>query len=138
MKHRLPSLTLPAMKTILKLSIFAACVGWACVGLLRAQAQAPRAQADTDRASWVEKCLKDFESIRVGVTRGEIEGKLRRDGGLQGVSPVRFAHPACGYFKVDVEFEFKRDAAGQNRAIQSGDDKSTRVSKPYIERPFTD
>jgi hypothetical protein len=72
------------------------------------------------------------------MTRGEIEGKLSKDGGLQGVSPVRFAHPACGYFKVDVEFEFKRDAADQNRAIQNKDDKATRVSKPYIERPFLD
>jgi len=126
------------MKTILKFSIIVAFLGWACFALLRAQAQAPRAQLDTDRANWVEKCLKDFESIKVGMTRGEIEGKLSKDGGLQSVSPVRFAHPACGYFKVDVEFEFKRDAADQNRAVQNKEDKSTRVSKPYIERPFSD
>ena|ERR1019366_8657870 len=126
------------MKTILKISIVAACVGWACVALLRAQAEAPRAHPDTDRAKWVEKCLRDFESIKTGMTRGEIEGKLSTDGGIQSVSPVRFAHPACGYFKIDVEFEFKRDAADQNRAIQGNGDKATRVSKPYIERPFND
>jgi hypothetical protein len=60
------------------------------------------------------------------------------DGGLQGASPVRFAHPACAYFKIDVEFEFKRNAADQGRAIASKDDKATKVSKPYIESPILD
>ena len=70
--------------------------------------------------------------------RGQVEAKLTIDGGLQSVSPVRFAHPACGYFKIDVEFEFKRNAADQNRAIADKADKVTKVSKPYIERPFAD
>jgi hypothetical protein len=87
---------------------------------------------------WVETCLKDFESIKAGMTRGQIEAKLSKDGGLQSVSPVRFAHPACGYFKVDVGFQFKRDAGDQNRAIENKDDKATSVSKPYIESPFAD
>ena len=126
------------MKTILRFSIFAACAGWACVALLRAQAPPPRARPDENRTQWVESCLKDFESIKAGMTRGQLEAKLTMDGGLQGVSPVRFAHPACGYFKMDVEFEHKRDAANQGRAIADKADKVTKVSKPYIERPFAD
>ncbi len=126
------------MKTISRFSTFAACAGWAYVALLHAQAPPPRAQPDQDRTQWVESCLKDFESIKAGLTRGQVEAKLTMDGGLQGVSPVRFAHPGCGYFKVDVEFEFKRNAADQNRAIADKADKVTKVSKPYIERPFAD
>jgi hypothetical protein len=126
------------MKTILRFTIFAACAGWACVALLRAQAPPPRAQPDKDRTQWVESCLKDFESIKAGMTRGQVEAKLSMDGGLQGVSPARFAHPACGYLKIDVEFEFKRNAADQNRAIVDKADKVTKVSKPYIQRPFAD
>ena len=72
------------------------------------------------------------------MTRGQVEARLTTDGGLQGVSPVRFAHPACAYFKVDVAFEVKRNAADQNRALVDKADKVTKVSKPYIERPFSD
>ena len=126
------------MKAILRFSIFVACAGWACVALLHAQAPPPRAQPDKDRIQWVESCLKDFESIKAGMTRGQVDAKLTMDGGLQGVSPVRFAHPACAYFKIDVEFEHKRNAADQNRAIADKADKVTKVSKPYIERPFAD
>ena len=126
------------MKTILRFSICAACAGWACIALLRAQAPSQRAQPDKDYTRWVESCLKDFESVKVGMTRGQVESKLSMDGGLQGVSPVRFVHPACGYFKVDVQFEYKRNAADQNRAILDKADKVTKVSKPYIERPFFD
>ena len=126
------------MKNTVRLSIVAACVGWTCVALLRAQAPPPRTQPDKDHTQWVESCLKDLESVKPGTTRGQVEGKLSKDGGLQGVSPVRFAHPACGYFKIDVEFEFKRNTADQNRAISDTADKVTKVSKPYIERPFSD
>ncbi|HEY5909545.1 MAG TPA: hypothetical protein VJA21_02960 [Verrucomicrobiae bacterium] len=126
------------MKTILGFSIFAACAGWAWVALLHGQAPPPRAQPDKVLTQWVESCLKDFESIKVGMTRGQVEAKLSMDGGLQGISPARFSHPACGYFKIDVEFDFKRNAADQNRAIVDKADKVTKVSKPYIERPFAD
>lgn len=126
------------MKTILRFTIFAACAGWACVALLHAQAPPPKAHPDKDRTQWVESCLKNLESIKAGMTRGQVEAKLTMDGGLQSVSPVRFAHPACGYFKVDVEFEFKRNAADQGRAIADKADKVAKVSKPYIERPFID
>ncbi len=90
------------------------------------------------RIQWVEKCLKDFESIKPGMTSSEIEKKFPMDGGLQSVSPVRFIHSSCPYFKIDVEFAFKRNPDDQNRAIWGKEDKSTKVSKPYIERPALD
>jgi hypothetical protein len=88
--------------------------------------------------AWVEHCLEDFESIKVGSSRGGLEQNFKLDGGLQGASPVRFCHPACPYFKVDVEFDFKRYAADQNRAVAEKNDKVLHVSKPYLERPFMD
>jgi len=83
-------------------------------------------------------CFRIFESITNGMTRAEVERKLTIDGGLRGVSQVRFIDPACPGFKIDVEFDFKKDASDQNRAIESKDDKVIRVSKPYLERPFQD
>jgi hypothetical protein len=35
---------------------------------------------------------------------------------------------------MDVEFDFKRNPADQNRAVWGRDDKATKVWKPYIER----
>lgn len=83
-------------------------------------------------------CFKNFESITNGMTRGEVEKKLTMDGGLTGVSPVRFIDPKCPGFKINVEFDFKKDAADQGRAIMGRDDKVIHVSKPYLERPFMD
>jgi hypothetical protein len=83
-------------------------------------------------------CLKNFESITNGMTRAEVEKRLTMDGGLQGISPVRFIDPSCPAFKINVEFDFKKDAADQGRAIFGKDDKVIRVSKPYLERPFMD
>jgi len=97
-----------------------------------------KSQSNNDSTQWVESCLKDFEFVKVGMTRSQVESKLSKDGGLHTASQVHFVHPACRYFKIDVEFEFKRDAADQNRAIKGKDDRVTKVSKPYIERPFSD
>ncbi|MBL7214470.1 MAG: hypothetical protein ISS71_02195 [Phycisphaerae bacterium] len=87
---------------------------------------------------WVIKCLKDYEFIKPGVTRAEIMRKFPMDGGLQTISPVRFVHPECSFFKVDVSFTFERDYTDQGRAIMGKNDKVVEVSKPYIENPFYD
>lgn len=126
------------MNTILKFFSAAACVGLVCVALLHAQPDLAGQPSGTDHAKWVESCLKDFESIKVGMTRSEIEGKLSQDGGLQSVSTGRFCHPACASFKIDVEFDCTRDPANQGRAMLGKGDKVTKVSKPYIQRPFED
>jgi len=91
-----------------------------------------------NHSKWVAQCLKDFQTLKPGMTRNEIKGKFPMDGGLQGVSPVRFVHPSCPYFKIDVEFEFKRNPHDQNRAIVGKDDRSTKFSRPYIEAPHMD
>ena len=98
----------------------------------------PSAPGTAIDGSRVEQCLKDLESITNGMTRAQVGSKLRPDGGLRSASPVRFVHPECPYFKINVEFEFKRDPADQNRAVESGDDKVIRVSKPSLERPVSD
>jgi ankyrin repeat protein len=98
----------------------------------------PQTTPDKNFTTLVEKCLEDFESIKAGMTRREVESKLAMDGGIQGVSPVRFTHPTCPIFKIDVEFDFHKNAADQNRAVLGKDDKVIHASKPYIERPFLD
>ena len=82
--------------------------------------------------------LKAFASITNGMTRGAVEKTFMLDGGFQGASPVRLLHSSCPLFKVNVEFDFKRNAADQNRAVIGPEDKVIRVSKPYLQRPFMD
>lgn len=84
--------------------------------------------------SWVQKCLRDFESVKVGMTRAEIEKKLPMDGGIHLIHLVRFVHPECRYFKIDVEFDVKKNDKGDK--MQSPDDYAKTISKPYIETPF--
>jgi hypothetical protein len=83
-------------------------------------------------------CFTNFTAITNGMTRAEVKKRLSMDGGLRSASPIRFLDPRCPGFKIAVEFEFKRDAADQNRAVESPDDRVTGVSKPYLERPFLD
>jgi hypothetical protein len=83
-------------------------------------------------------CLKNFEAITNGMTRAEVEKRLTMDGGLQGVSPVRFVDPGCPGFKINVEFDSKQNPNDLNRAVRANDDKVIRVSKPYPEPPFVD
>lgn len=92
----------------------------------------------TDLEKSVIQCLDDFNAIRPGMTRREVEEKFPIDGGIHTVSPVRFLHPDCYYFKVDVSFSYETDPTNQNRAIWSGVDKVICVSAPYIEYPYSD
>lgn len=126
------------MKKIRYLSIILGATLLTIIGLSVDKEQKPKTEIKREYIAWVEKCLKDFQSIQVGMTRGEIEEKFPLDGGLQGVSPVIFTHPECPYFKIDVSFEFQRDKNDQNRAIWSPDDKVIKTSKPYIEMPYSD
>lgn len=82
--------------------------------------------------------LRNFEAITNGMTRAEVERRLKMDGGLQGASPVRFIDPKCRGVKIGVEFDFKKDAADQGCAITNAADTVVRVSKPYLEPPFMD
>jgi len=115
-----------------------ACIGFLTLFSVVALAEDQPEKQETQRAEWVQACLKDFESIKAGMTREQVEKKFPMDGGLQTASPTRFVHPQCRYFKIEVGFEFQRNEADGNRALMGKTDKVIAVSKPYIERPFAD
>lgn len=91
-----------------------------------------------DRLRWIKKCIADFKKVKLGMTREEVGKLLPWDGGFQGFVAVRFCHPECRFFKVDVEFSVKRNPSDQDRVINSPKDKVVAVSKPYIEYPIMD
>jgi|GEM_PF-2352872 len=91
-----------------------------------------------DKTQWIEKCIKDFQSIKVDMTRREVEAKFHHDGGFYSKACMRFLDPDCNFIKVDVYFDFRRNPNDQNRAVFSDDDKVTKVGPPYLEYPCCD
>jgi hypothetical protein len=77
-----------------------------------------------------------FAVIKPGMTRIEVEKLFPKDGGLNGLSHVRFQHPGANYVKVDVRFNCRRDQDG--RATISPDDKVRSISLPYLQRLIFD
>jgi hypothetical protein len=92
------------------------------------QRTTPEKQA---RIQWVEKCLKDLQSIKPGMTRGQMLKILGEEGGLYSPGWGHYVHKECPYFKVDIEFAFTRDKDG--RGQWKPDDKITKVTRPYID-----
>ena len=110
-----------------------------CVGapVLNA-AGPPDTRVQQERLEWVRKCMTDLESIKPGMTRAHLNKLLRMDGGLQDLVTVRYLHPQCPYFKINVTFTVMRNHADQGRVVPTQDDKVVSVSKPYLENPAFD
>ena len=83
------------------------------------------------RKEWVAKCLREMQSVKVGMTRKDLAKVLTTEGGLYSPGWGHYVHPECPYFKVDVEFAFTRDKSGYG--VWKPTDKITKVSKPYLE-----
>ena len=123
------------MRSILTQSIVVVCVAVFGISLLHAD---PNPELDKDKLQLVQKCLTDFQTIKAGITRRQVESKFRLDGGFQSIVTVCYVHPTCQYFKIDVEFDVQHNPAEQGRVIKGMGDKVIRVSKPYIEAPNID
>ncbi|MEI6860936.1 MAG: hypothetical protein WCL04_01625 [Verrucomicrobiota bacterium] len=126
------------MKTISARNIVAFCIAILGISLLHAADQSPKAEMNKDGSAWVQRCLADFQTIKVGMTRSQVESKFTQDGGVSTPGETCFTHPTCPYFKISVEFDFQRNPADQGRAIWGKDNKIIRVSKPYLENPYID
>ncbi|MFQ5351157.1 MAG: hypothetical protein ACE5EG_12010 [Thermoanaerobaculia bacterium] len=80
--------------------------------------------------------LAEVERVRPGMTFEEFSLFFHRDGGLVSPPPHRFVHVLCPFIKLDVEFEGE-DVGGPYRRFPP-DARIARVSKPYLEQPYTD
>ena len=84
-----------------------------------------------ERKEWVAKCLKEMQSVKVGMTRKDLAKVLTTEGGIYSPGWGHYVHPECPYFKVDVAFAFTRGKGGHGTWKPT--DKITKVSKPYLE-----
>jgi hypothetical protein len=84
----------------------------------------------SEQARWIRENLPELESVRVGMTRGELLKVFMQEGGISTRTWRHYVYRKCVYVKVDVEFA----AVGNTDSGEEGpDDKITKISKPYLQ-----
>ena len=90
----------------------------------------------SEQARWIRENLPELESIKVGMTRGELLKVFMEEGGISARTWQRYVYRKCGYVKVDVEFAPASDK--DNTPRDRPDDRITKISKPYLELSIMD
>jgi hypothetical protein len=93
-----------------------------------------RSGAD-EHTQWIVKSLKEIETVKIGMTRGELLKVFTEEGGLSTRTWRRYVYRECPYIKVDVEFEPVGDT---KNPAQSPGDKIIKISKPFLEWSIVD
>ena len=88
-----------------------------------------------EHTAWIAKSLKEMESVKAGMTRGELLKVFKEEGGISTRKWRRYAYRDCRYIKVDVEFE---PAGDPNQMNPNSLDKITKISKPFLEWSIAD
>ncbi len=96
----------------------------------------PRTGSESSSAcTIVRKALDDSQRIKPGMKRRQIEEYFKPDGGLQFPDNTRYVYRACGYIKLEVQFDASPLRGGN---LISPDDTVRTASKLYIEYPTMD
>lgn len=109
-----------------------------CVSLLflgTPPAGNPRAeqQGNANECQFLKQVLNDYQHVRIGSTRRDVERYFTLGGGGQFPSKARYVHPKCNYLHVEVGFELLKPEEGS-----SPEDKVVEVSRLYVEYPAKD
>ena len=106
-----------------------------------AQSASPE-QSAQDHIAWVTHTLEKMETIKPGMTRGELLKVFETEGGFSTALRRTFVSRDCPYFKVDVEFKAvpqpDRGNAGFVTSVEDNRDIIVSVSKPYLQFSITD
>jgi hypothetical protein len=90
---------------------------------------------DSEQTRWIGANLGELQSIKVGMTRGQLLKVFMEEGGISTRTWRCYVYRRCPLVKVDVEFA---PASNPNSQKQSPDDRITKISKPYLERVVVD
>ena len=88
---------------------------------------------NADHVAWVMRSLERMESIKPGMTRGDLMRLFTTEGGLQ--TGKSFVFRECPYFKVTVEW---MPGGAADPAIGKPSDVIKSISRPYIQRMIID
>src|SRR5262245_50539467 len=91
---------------------------------------------EQDATSWVRQALSEIETVKVGMSRGQLLSVFTTEGGLSSGLQRTYVYRQCPNIKVDVEFEPvgrpARDAEGRVTLVESEQDRITKISRPYL------
>ena len=89
-----------------------------------------------EHTEWIARSLKEIESVKVGMTRGDLLRVFKEEGGISTRTWRRYVYRDCPYIKVEVEFEPVGDP--ENKVSESPGDKIIKISKPFLEWSIID
>jgi hypothetical protein len=108
----------------------------------RAKLAVPQSLAREEHIKWVAEAMVRLQSVRPGMTRGEMLKVVTTEGGLHGPWRRTYVSRDCPYFKVTVTFEA---FAGPDRdpnpnGLDAGDprDVITAVSPAFLQFSIMD
>jgi hypothetical protein len=97
---------------------------------------------DQDAARWVGDAMLEIETVKVGMTRGQLLALFDTEGGLFSGLRRTYVYRRCPLIKVDIEFEAfgrpSRDAEGRVTMVESDQDIIIKISRPYLARQVID
>jgi hypothetical protein len=114
-----------------KLTLVAATVAALAYALTPSASPARDDAEAAKRIEWVEKSLKEMQTVKAGMTRGDLLKVFTEEGGPSTRTQQTYAYRGCQYFKVDVRFE--PVGARAATAPYPPGDKIVNISKPYLD-----
>jgi len=116
-------------------AVVASCCVTFCVG-------AQPIGLEQDATNWVRDALSEIQTVKVGMSRGQLLSLFTTEGGLATGLKRTYVYRRCPYIKIDVEFEAvgrpARDAEGRVTLVESERDVITAISRPYLAWEVTD
>ena len=89
-----------------------------------------------EHTEWIARSLKEIESVKIGMTRGDLLRVFKEEGGISTRTWRRYVYRDCPYIKVEVGFEPVGDP--ENKVSESPRDKIIKISKPFLEWSIID
>jgi hypothetical protein len=107
-----------------------------CILLLLGLSFVPCKGQSASPCEWLDSSLKEVNKIHIGSTRADLEKEFSVDGGaFSSFMERRYVYKQCRYIKLDITFkEFISKSGKKNPEM----DNIVKISKPYLERPFSD
>lgn len=79
-----------------------------------------------EHTAWIATVLRAVQTVKVGMTRGDLVKVFTVEGGLSMPSQRTYVYKLCPYIKVDVKF------AASSRTEEQSTDKIVEISRPYL------
>lgn len=107
------------------------------LALVEARSQAAQTPSCQDHVTWVADVLKRMQTVKPGMTRGDLLKVFTTEGGLSTGLQRTYVSRDCPMFKLDVQFEAVgrpgHDADGRVTLIEGPDDIILSISTPYLQ-----